>query len=129
MATNVEKILKLINNNKQRIPDDYNGMGETIEPHCQDKMQIYLLVNQRKMIVDCGYTITEDACAPVIACAVAACQLALNKPVMEAYTITKDLIADFITDDGIPNEEHVHCTIMAELTLKRAIIDYVNKHI
>ena len=88
MATNREKVLELASDQTlARVPAEYNGFGETVEPHCGDVMRIYLQVNPRQMVVDAGFTISEGACAPVVASAALAAKLALDKPVMAAYTI------------------------------------------
>ena len=70
MATNREKVLELASDQTlARVPAEYNGFGETVEPHCGDVMRIYLQVNPRQMVVDAGFTISEGACAPVVASA------------------------------------------------------------
>lgn len=128
MATSQEKVLALASKDEYRkVPGTYNGLGRTKEPHCEDVMEIYLDVNPRQMVVDAGYTLTEGACLPVAACAAAAVELIKDKPVLEVYTITKDQIAALVTDDGSLDQEHVHCAMMAELTLKKAVLDYVKK--
>lgn len=126
MATNREKVLELASDQTlARVPAEYNGFGETVEPHCGDVMRIYLQVNPRQMVVDAGFTISEVACAPVVASAALAAKLALDKPVMAAYTISREDLEKELSDDGKLDQEHIHCAIMGELTLKRAVLDYV----
>lgn len=124
MATDKQKILDIVADSTCNVPSGYNGRGEAQEPHCNDRMTIYIRVNERKMIVDSGFELTEGACATVIAAASVAAGLAKDKPVMAAYTITATHIAAQITDDGVLDKEHLHCAIMAELALKRAVVDY-----
>lgn len=104
-------------------PASYQGMGETTEPGCGDVMRFYIST-RREIITEISYTITESACWPVKACAAYTASIAKDKPVMEAYLINREQISEFF---GGLDKEHVHCAIMAELTLKRAIIDYVKK--
>lgn len=126
MATNRERVLELASDKTLAgVPAEYNGMGETVEPHCGDVMRIYLQVNPRQVVVGAGFTISEGACAPVVASAALAAKLALDKPVMAAYTVNREDLAKELSDDGTLDQEHVHCAIMAELTLKRAVLDYV----
>lgn len=127
MATHKEKILDIVADSTNHVPNDYNGRGEAQEPNCNDRMTIYIRVNERKMIVDSGFELTDGACATVIASASVAAQLAKDKPVMTAYTITASHIAAQLTDDGVLDKEHLHCAIMAELALKRAVVDYSSK--
>lgn len=124
MATNREKVLACVDQSENYgILPIYDGKGETVEPGCSDVMRMYIKV-EREVITGISYTITETACAPVQACASYATILAKGKPVLEAYTITKDQISEYF---GGLDKEHIHCAIMAELTLKKTILDYVNK--
>lgn len=124
MATDKQKILDIATHSTNSVPNGYNGRGEAHEPNCSDKMTIYITVNERKMIVDSGFELTEGACATVTASASVAARLAKDKPVMSAYTISATQIAVELTDDGTLDKEHLHCAIMAELALKRAVVDY-----
>lgn len=126
MATDLEKVLQMAGKAEfGRVPPQYNGRGEAVEPDCNDCMQIYLLVNHRRMVVEAGYQITEGACSTVSACACAAVMMAKDQPVMKAYTVTAAQIGHILSDDGGLNQEHIHCAMMAELSLKRAVLDYV----
>ncbi len=103
-----------------RIFEQYMGMGETAEPGCGDVLRIYLST-RREVITEIGYTINESACRTSKVCAAAACALAKDKPVLEAYLIRA---ADIAAQVGDLPEEGLHCAQMAELSLKRAIIHY-----
>lgn len=100
--------------------DDYTGMGEATEPECGDVLCIYIRT-RREIITEIGYTISNGACTTSKVCAAVVCNLALNKPVMEAYLVDADQIAGEIGD--IP-QAGKHCAMMAELSLKRAIVNY-----
>ena len=51
-------------------------------------------------------------------------ETALNKPVMEAYLIDADRLSKGL---GGLQKESMHCAMMAEICLKKAIKDYVSK--
>lgn len=124
MATDVQKVLTLSGDCLPHIPEDYNGMGQVQEPNCSDLLTIYLTVNPRAMVVDSGYTLTETACATVRAAAAVAVSLAKDTPIMAAYTVTAGDIAKAFSDDGVLDKAHRHCAQMAELALKKAVLNY-----
>lgn len=101
-------------------PEAYMGTGACQDPSCKDVLQYYLSTS-REIITELSYTITETSCFPSKACAEAAAGLALGKPVMEAYAIDSGAVAEFL---GGLDREYIHCAMMAELALKRAIVDY-----
>lgn len=102
------------------LPDGAQAYGRCEEPDCGDVMEVGFKT-LREIITDIGYTITDTACPPMKACAAIAAGLAAGKPVMEAYLIDKDAIA---AEAGGLDAENMHCAMMAELSLKRAIVDY-----
>lgn len=71
-----------------------------------------------------SYTITETSCFPSKACAETAAALVRGRPVLEAYTIDSSAIATAL---GGLEPEYMHCAMMAELALKRAVLDYAGK--
>lgn len=99
------------------------GTGSCEDPSCKDVLTYYFSA-KREMITDIRYTITEKSCYPSKACAEAAAGLALGKPVMEAYTIDSGAVAEAL---GGLDQEYVHCAMMAELALKRAVLDYAKQ--
>lgn len=103
--------------------DDCQGYSQVQEPGCGDVMRVYLKTH-REIITQISYTVTETACPPVKACAALAAELALNKPVMEAYLISADKLSSHFGQ--LPKESY-HCALMAEIALKKAIKDYVSK--
>lgn len=50
--------------------------------------------------------------------------LVRGRPVLEAYTIDSSAIATAL---GGLEPEYMHCAMMAELALKRAVLDYAGK--
>ncbi|MDO5417345.1 MAG: iron-sulfur cluster assembly scaffold protein [Lachnospiraceae bacterium] len=111
------------NGTHRGIPDTCMGSGFSQDPSCKDVLQYYFST-EREIITDIRYTITETSCYPSKACGEAAAELAQGKPVMEAYTIDADKIGEAV---GGLDMEHRHCAQMAELALKRAVLDYARR--
>lgn len=104
-------------------PDSYMGTGKCEDPTCGDVLTYYFSA-EREVITQIRYTITEKSCFPSKACAETAAGLALGKPVMEAYTIDSTAVAQAL---GGLDGPYIHCAMMAELALKRAVLDYAKK--
>lgn len=102
--------------------EDCQGRSLVREPGCGDVMCMYLKT-RREIITEISYTVTETACPPVKACAALAAELALNKPVLEAYLISADKLSSYFGQ--LPKESY-HCALMAEIALKKAVKDYVS---
>ena len=85
------------------LPEAYNGAGVANEPNCEDRLEIRLRVN---------------------ACAVYACAQCQGKPALAALTMDHKKIGCALTEDGEPDVGHIHCAMMAEIALKRALADY-----
>lgn len=127
MATSYDKVIEFAAKSELRsLPNEPDGIGVVIEPNCGDELKI-AIVTKREIITEAGYSITEKACPPVYAASAAAISLALGKPVMEAYLITAKSIEELLSEDGKMDREHLHCAQMAELALKKAIVDHARK--
>ena len=102
-------------------------MGEMENPQgygkvtgtCGDTVQIFLRADNNK-IIDARFI--TDGCATTIAAGCMACELAMGKPLKEAFKITKDIILEEL--GGLP-EESIHCALLASDTLKAALNDYI----
>lgn len=116
-----ERILKYSEKQdlKGTLPD-WQGMASVTEPSCGDTLTIWIKT-YREVVTELRYTITETACPPVKACAAMAAEMALGKPVMEAYLIDAARISDSF---GGLDKENYHCALMAELAVKKTIRDY-----
>ena len=102
---------------------DFQGSSRVQEPGCGDEMCMYLKTH-REVITEIRFTITDSACPPVKACGALAAEMALGRPVMEAYLIDADRLSQRL--GGLP-KENMHCAMMAGIALKKAIKDYVSK--
>lgn len=101
-------------------PETFLGRGEAREPGCGDVLAMFVNTS-REIITECRFTITESACPPLKACAARAADLALGKPVMEAYLISAAVLSEFF---GGLEKESAHCAQMAEIALKQTLKDY-----
>ena len=106
------------------LPEAYNGAGVANEPNCEDRLEIRLRVNAFGVIESAGFSLTESACPPMWACAVYACAQCQGRPALAALTMDHKKIGCALTEDGEPDIGHIHCAMMAEIALKRALADY-----
>lgn len=124
MATNMNEIYKYAKvTDFNGLPEGFTASGKIIEPGCEDEL-IIAFKTKREVITDIGFELSEDACGTARACANVMMELAKDQPVMVAYTLNHEDIAKVVSDDGILDKEHVHCAMMAELALKKAIVDH-----
>ena len=100
--------------------DNPDAIGEIKGP-CGDTMKIYLRVEKRKIKDACFWT---DGCGTSVACGSMLTKMIRGKTVDELYTITSEDLNNAL--DGLP-EDHVHCTILAVNTLRKAIKNYNNE--
>jgi nitrogen fixation NifU-like protein len=87
---------------------------------CGDNMEMWL--KARDGIVK-SVTFWTDGCDATIACGSMATELAKGKTLGEALAISAEVIARSL--GGLP-DDHIHCAGLASLTLKKAIIEYMN---
>lgn len=102
---------------------DCQGQSEVREPGCDDVLRMYLKIS-REIVTEIRYTITECACPPAKGCAALAAEMALGKPVMEAYLVNAERLSEFF--GGLPKESY-HCALMAEIALKKALQNYASR--
>jgi nitrogen fixation protein NifU and related proteins len=87
---------------------------------CGDRMELYLKVRDDRITEATFYT---DGCSATIACGSMLTELAKNKTLGEALAISAKVLIENL--GGLP-EDHVHCAGLASLTLKRAVMEYMN---
>lgn len=103
---------------------EYDGAGIATEPECQDRLEIRICVNENGVIEQAGFSLTQSACPPMWACATYACAQCKGKPALMALTLDHEQLGKALSDDGTPDQAHIHCAMMAEIALKRALADY-----
>ena len=104
--------------------ESFNGAGIAEEPVCGDCLEIRLKVNEFGSIENAGFSLTDTACPPLWACAAYACANCIGKPALTAFTMNSKKIGFALAEDGSPDKNHMHCAIMTEIALKRALADY-----
>ncbi len=89
-----------------------------IKGPCGDTMKITLKV-ENNIIVDVYFW--TDGCGTSIACGSMLTKMIKGKTFNEVSTVTSEKLNDAL--DGLP-ENHVHCTVLAVNTLRKAIKNY-----
>jgi len=101
---------------------DPDGSGEAGNSKCGDIMKIYLKVKDN-VIEDVKFK--TFGCASAIASSSMATEMIKGKTVDEAWALTNTAIAEAL--DGLPPVK-MHCSVLAEAAIHKAINDYRAKH-
>lgn len=101
--------------------DDPDGVGRVTSEVCGDIMELYIKVND-EIITDVKFQ--TFGCAAAIASSSVLTELIKGKSVEEALKITNKRIVDAL--GGLPPEK-LHCSVLAEDGVKKAIEDYRKK--
>lgn len=115
-----ERVLDHVRNprNVGRIPDA-DGYASVMGA-CGDNMEMWLKVKDGRVQ---GIAFWTDGCEATIACGSVATEMARGRTLGEAMAVNAETIAGSL--GGLP-EDHAHCAGLAALTLKKAIIEYLN---
>lgn len=95
-----------------------DGVGRVTSPICGDIMELYIKVKDGR-IIDTKFQ--TFGCAAAIASSSVLTEMIKGKTLDEALKMTNKRIADAL--GGLP-EEKVHCSVLAEDGVKKAIEDY-----
>jgi len=98
-----------------------DGVGRVGNPVCGDVMEIYIKVKDDK-IVDAKFK--TFGCGAAIATSSMVTEMVKGKKIEEALKISNKAVAQAL--GGLPPVK-MHCSVLAEDTLKAAIEDYLNK--
>ena len=109
--------------NEYRNPSNFGAIENPdavgmIKGPCGDTMKIMLKIENGR-VVDVRFL--TDGCGTSIACGSMLTKIIHGKTFDEASTITSEDLNDAL--DGLP-EDHVHCTVLAVNTLRKAIKNY-----
>jgi len=99
-----------------------DGVGEAGNAKCGDIMKIYLQVKDN-VIEDVKFK--TFGCASAIASSSIATEMIKGKTINEAWSLTNKSVAEAL--DGLPPAK-MHCSVLAEEAIHKAINDYKAKH-
>ncbi len=101
--------------------ENADGVGHVGNPMCGDIMDLYIKVENDK-IVDAKFQ--TYGCAAAIATSSMITELVKGKTIEEALKITNQTVTEAL--GGVPPQKR-HCSVLAEQALKAAIEDYLKK--
>jgi len=98
-----------------------DGVGRVGNPVCGDVMELYIKVEDNK-IIDVKFK--TFGCGAAIATSSMITEMVKGKTIEEALRISNRAVAEAL--DGLPPVK-MHCSVLAEDALKAAIKDYLKK--
>ena len=123
MALYSEKVMDHFRNPRNvGVIEDADGVGEVGNAKCGDIMKIYLKIKD-DLIEDVKFE--TFGCGSAIASSSMATELIKGKPLSQALELTNKAVAEAL--DGLPAYK-MHCSVLAEEAIKRAILDYYQRH-
>ena len=102
--------------------DDANGVGMVGNAKCGDIMQMFLKVNDDGIIEDVGFK--TFGCGAAIATSSMATELIKGKSIEEALQLSNSAVVEAL--EGLPPQK-IHCSVLAEEAIKKAIENYRDK--
>ena len=102
--------------------ENADGVGEVGNAKCGDIMKIYLKI-ENDIIVDVKFE--TFGCGSAIASSSMATEMIKGKSIHEAMALTNKAVAEAL--DGLPAHK-LHCSVLAEEAIKKALTDYFDKH-
>jgi len=99
-----------------------DGVGEVGNPSCGDMMRLFLKIEDG-YIKDVKFQ--TFGCGAAIASSSMLTEILKGKSLAEAKTVTNASISDAL--NGLPPAK-IHCSIMAEEAIQKALEDYEKRH-
>ena len=123
MALYSEKVMDhFMNPRNVGVIEDASGVGEVGNAKCGDIMKIYLKI-ENEIIVDVKFE--TFGCGSAIASSSMATEMIMGKSIHEALALTNAAVCEAL--DGLPAHK-VHCSVLAEEAIKKALKDYFVKN-
>lgn len=98
-----------------------SGLGKAENPVCGDMMELYIRVEEGK-ILDAKFK--TYGCGAAIAASSMVTEMLRGKTIDEALEISNEAVADAL--GGLPRAK-MHCSVLAEDAIRAAIQDYQGK--
>ena len=118
-----EKVLKVFANpNNVGVIENADGEGVVGNASCGDIMKITLKIENDR-IVDAKFQ--TFGCTAAIATSSTATDMVIGKTIDEALQITNAKVVEEL--EGLPPQK-LHCSVLAEEAIKKAIEDYRSKN-
>ncbi len=123
MALYSEKVMDhFMNPRNLGVLENASGVGEVGNAKCGDIMKIYLQIED-EIIKDVKFE--TFGCGSAIASSSMATEMIKGKSIHEAMKVTNAAVAEAL--DGLPAVK-MHCSVLAEEAIKRALQDYFEKN-
>lgn len=117
-----EKVMETFRNPKNVGEiENADGVGLVGNESCGDIMQIFLKI-ENDIIVDAKFK--TFGCAAAIATSSTATEMVKGMTISEALALTNKKVVE--TLGGLPSQK-LHCSVLAEEAIKKAIEDYQSK--
>ena len=117
-----EKVMEAFKNPKNvGEVENYDGIGTVGNASCGDIMQITIKV-ENNVITDAKFK--TFGCAAAVATSSTATDMIIGMTLEEALTVTNKKVVE--TLEGLPPQK-IHCSVLAEESIKLAIEDYKSK--
>ena len=101
--------------------ENYDGIGVVGNASCGDIMQITIKV-ENGIITDAKFK--TFGCAAAVATSATATEMVIGMTLDEALTLTNKKVVEVL--EGLPPQK-IHCSVLAEEAIKKAIEDYYSK--
>lgn len=123
MALYSEKVMDHFRNPRNvGVIENADGVGEVGNAKCGDIMKIYLKI-ENDIIKDVKFE--TFGCGSAIASSSMATELIKGKPVSEAMSLTNKAVTEAL--GGLPAHK-LHCSVLAEEAIQKALQDYYEKN-
>ncbi|MEA3489630.1 MAG: iron-sulfur cluster assembly scaffold protein [Candidatus Omnitrophota bacterium] len=99
-----------------------SGRGKVGNPICGDIMELFIKVNDKEIITDAKFK--TFGCGAAIASSSILTEMIKGKSVEEVKKLSNDAVLKAL--GGLPKIK-IHCSLLAEEALKKALEDYYNK--